>query len=92
MVSNKRLCWGLIIFWIIGASQLAGQAKHPVTIDEMLAVKSVDWVELSPDAAQLVYTTGGEIWVISTGPGKANAPKRPALCQYFSLQTGPEGL
>jgi len=55
MSAKKPPLLRFMIVCLIGAAQLWGLAKHPVTIDDLLAIKSVDWLELSQDGTRLIY-------------------------------------
>ena len=69
-----KICGVLLILMCailsVCLNSAAAQAKHGVTIEDLVALKDVDWhMEVSPDGATLAYVLDETIWLVGLKQG-----------------------
>src|SRR6185312_1184476 len=77
-LTRRLLAAALFLLCLVAAaaeqeSAPAGQAPHPVTLDDIDKVKWASRPRLSPDGRQVVYSVDGVIYVVPATGGKPRA-------------------
>ena len=91
MVVRKRFGWPMMACTVIAALPLpamaegsAAPARHAVTIDDILAMRSLSGLDCAPDGKQAVYVAGrvdikadkrrNELWLVDLAASKGTGP------------------
>jgi dipeptidyl aminopeptidase/acylaminoacyl peptidase len=73
---------------LVAALFAQSRTKHPITITDLMNLRSADWLQLSPDGQKLAYTVEGEIWVADI----ASPSEARILCKGRLPTWSPNGL
>jgi dipeptidyl aminopeptidase/acylaminoacyl peptidase len=92
---------GRFPIWLVSALALPLSAA-PLTLEDLHSVKSPGYMQLSPNGQELVYSLGGNLWLVSTrgaeSPKQLAAGSIPAWSRdgnrlaYYSNESGNQQL